>query len=378
VKQKNKKSNHVIFALILIALFGIGLGVIYFAMRLTIVEKFGKPVQNLGFVQQMVYPLDLFFNRDKLTEPGNISLEEQVFIVDHGESVSMVCLRLEKAGFIDDAELLRTYLVYTGLDRMLKSGQFKLDGGMSPVEIADAMLDVTPTEAIVTILPGWRIEELAANIAGSGLSISAEDFINAAYHPTADQLALLPISDAASLEGFLFPGTYIFPRETDLAFVIDEILMTFTANVDQDSLDGFARQGLTVGEAVTLASIIEKEAVVDDEKPMIASVFFNRLSQGMRLETDPTIQYALGFQETTATWWKSPLAIADLSVQSPYNTYLVAGLPPTPICNPGLESLRSVAYPAETPYFFFRSACDESGRHNFAITFEEHVNNQCE
>ena len=378
MKQKNKKSNHVIFALILIALFGIGLGVLYFTMRLTIVEKFGKPVQNLGFVQQMVYPLDLFFNRDKLTDPGNISLEEQVFIVDHGESVSMVCLRLEKAGFIDDAELLRTYLVYTGLDRMLKSGQFKLDGGMSPVEIADAMLDTTSTEAIVTILPGWRIEEVAANIAGSGLSISAEDFINAAYHPTADQLALLPISDAASLEGFLFPGTYIFPRETDLAFVIDEILMTFTANVDQDSLDGFARQGLTVGEAVTLASITEKEAVVDDEKPMIASVFFNRLSQGMRLETDPTVQYALGFQETTATWWKSPLAIADLSVQSPYNTYLVAGLPPAPICNPGLESLRSVAYPAETPYFFFRSACDESGRHNFAITFEEHVNNQCE
>jgi UPF0755 protein len=131
-------------------------------------------------------------------------------------------------------------------------------------------------------------------------------------------------------------------------------------------------------EAVTLASIVEKEAIIDDEKPMIASVFYNRLAIGMRLETDPTVQYGLGYNPSTQSWWKSPLTISDLAVNSAYNTYLITGLPPTPICNPDLGSLRAVAFPAETPYFYFRAACDGSGRHNFAITFEEHDNNQCE
>jgi UPF0755 protein len=148
--------------------------------------------------------------------------------------------------------------------------------------------------------------------------------------------------------------------------------------MDEDLLNGFERQGLSIYEAVTLASIVEKEAVVDDEKPMIASVFYNRLAQGMRLETDPTVQYALGFSEEWSTWWKSPLSNADLAVESPYNTYLAFGLPPTPICNPDLGSLRAVAFPAETPYLYFRAACDGSGRHNFSITFEEHLNNACD
>jgi UPF0755 protein len=102
------------------------------------------------------------------------------------------------------------------------------------------------------------------------------------------------------------------------------------------------------------------------------------LEVGMRLETDPTVQYALGYQTETSSWWKSPLTGNDLAVESPYNTYIYFGLTPTPICNPDLSSLRAVSFPAETPYFYFRSACDGSGRHNFAITYEEHLDNACE
>jgi len=123
-----------------------------------------------------------------------------------------------------------------------------------------------------------------------------------------------------------------------------------------------------------LASIIEREAVQASERPLIASVFLNRLALGIPLQADPTVQYPLGRPDA---WWKAPLSIEDLQVDSPYNTYLHQGLPPGPIASPGLASLESVAAPVETSYLFFRAACDGSGRHLFATTFEEHLANAC-
>jgi UPF0755 protein len=114
-----------------------------------------------------------------------------------------------------------------------------------------------------------------------------------------------------------------------------------------------------------------------EEQPVIASVFLNRLASGMRLETDPTIQYALGFDQAHDTWWKVPLASVDLGVYSPYNTYQNTGLPPGPICSPSLSALQAVAYPAQTPYYFFRARCDGSGLHNFSETYEQHLQNEC-
>jgi UPF0755 protein len=376
VKRRNKIV--LLFVVILISLVSVGLIVGFFVINAAVIEQFGSPSNALSFTQRLIYPLELYFYSNKLTSPTDLAGIGQTFEVDQGESVSMVCFRLEQKGLIADAELLRIYLVYSGLDRHLKSGQFKLSSAMSPFQIAQEFLDVTQKDAIVTILPGWRIEEVAANVAGSGLAITAEEFIHAAYAPSSRHLTYLPIDEAVSLEGFLFPGSYVMPREFDLDSLLETVLTEFTHQVDATLMDGFTRQGLTIYEAVNLASIIEKEAVVDNEKPMIASVLFNRLAEDIRLQTDPTVQYALGFQSATQTWWKSPLSLDDLTVNSPYNTYTTLGLPPTPICSPDLGSLRAVAFPAETPYYFFRAACDGSGRHNFAITFEEHLNNACE
>ena len=377
--SRHKKRNRLIWV-VLILIAGIGFGCLggYFIARRTVQAEFGEPSPNLTVTQRILFPIELFLNRNTLVEPRARVAAEQDFTIGEGESVAMICLRLENDGLISDAELMRTYLVYTGLDRMLKSGRFTLSPMMTPVQIAAELLDATPKDAIVTILPGWRIEEVAANVAGSGLSISAEAFISAAYAPTQNQLELLPVEGLSSLEGFLFPDTYVLPRESGLDDLLEMILTNFTDQLDTTLMDGFARQGLTLVEAVNLASIVEKEAVIDDEKPLIASVFFNRLEVGMRLETDPTVQYALGYDESTGSWWKSPLSLDDLKISSPYNTYQNFGLPPGPISNPGLGSLRAVAFPAETPYFYFRSACDDSGRHNFSITFEEHLNNSCE
>lgn len=377
--KEPKKIKRLIFAiLVIMVVLGIAIVGGYFMAVRSVRIAFGEPVSYLSLTQQIIFPIELFINREKLNTPLDMNAEALMFSISQGESVAMICIRLERAGLIPDAELMRIYLVYTGLDRTLKSGQFSLSAAMAPIEIAAELMDATARDAVITILPGWRIEEVAANVASSGIGISAEEFIATAYAPSAEYVAILPVDNLPSLEGFLLPGTYVLPRESGLDDLLKLILNAFNNQLDMTLLEGFDRQGLTLVEAVNLASIVQREAVVEEEKPLIASVFYNRLAIGMRLETDPTVQYALGFDEASQSWWKSPLFLSDLTVVSPYNTYLNYGLPPGPISNPDAFSLRAVAFPAETPYYFFRAACDGSGRHNFAITFEEHLNNSCD
>jgi UPF0755 protein len=159
--------------------------------------------------------------------------------------------------------------------------------------------------------------------------------------------------------------------------LVQSMLQNFDKRVTGELRSAFSDQGLSLYQAVILASIVEREAVVPDERELIASVFLNRLSMDMKLEADPTIQYALG-QQPDGGWWKAPLSLEDLEINSPYNTYLYQGLPVGPICNPGLDSLLAVAYPASSPYLYFRAQCDGSGRHFFSETFEEHQRNACE
>ncbi|MBU0510750.1 MAG: endolytic transglycosylase MltG, partial [Chloroflexi bacterium] len=189
-------------------------------------------------------------------------------------------------------------------------------------------------------------------------------------------LGFLPAS--ASTEGFLYPDTYILPRKMTAEALVREFLRNFSLHLTTDLREGFTRQGLDVYQAVTLASIVQREAVVPDERAQIASVFFNRLRTGMKLDTDPSVQYALGFNIVQNTWWTNPLSAADLQFDSPYNTYIYSGLPPTSIANPSLSALQAVAFPAETPYYYFRARCDGSGLHDFAVTFEEHLQNGCQ
>ena len=160
--------------------------------------------------------------------------------------------------------------------------------------------------------------------------------------------------------------------------MIEAFVRNFGLRLSADVRNALDRQGLTVYQAVTIASLVEREAVQDEEKPLIASVFLNRLKIGMKLDSDPTVQYALGYDPVAGTWWRNPLSLVDLQFNSPYNTYLYAGLPPAPIANPSLSALHAVAFPAETVYYFFRAKCDGSRLHEFAETFEEHLENACQ
>lgn len=339
-------------------------------------KAFGDPSPQLGYVQRLQYSAQLLIHRQELLTPVNPGGVDLPFSIEMGESVNSVGMRLEQASLINSAEAFRLYLIYAGLDTNLQAGDYEISPAWNSLQIAAKLQDATPAVITFVILPGWRAEEIAASLPTSGLTISPGDFLAAVQDPRDEWKAQLGLS-VDSLEGFLYPGEYRLPRETDLSGLIDTLIEAFNAHLTEDMRAGFSRQGLDLSQAVTLASIVQREAMVEDEGPMIASVFYNRLAAGMTLDSDPTVQYALGYNSIQGTWWTNPLSFSDLESGSAYNTYKYAGLPPGPICNPGLEALQSVASPASTPYYYFRARCDDSKLHNFAETFEEHLQNSC-
>jgi UPF0755 protein len=324
---------------------------------------FGPASPNLGTRQKFLLSWRLTQAEEQLTSPANPFGTEISFSIHPGEMPTSVALRLEEAGLIADAGAFRDFLIYAGLDTQIQVGDYQLSPAVSPIQIGYTLLDATPAEVPFVVLPGWRLEEIAETLPTSGLNISPEVFLAEAQQQNA--------------EGYLLPGTYTVPRVISANALLDLFRTSFEEAVTTEMRAGFANQGLSVDEAVRLAAIVEREAVVDNERTLIASVFLNRLAISMKLEADPTVQYALDFNPTQNTWWTNPLSSADLEFDSPFNTYLYAGLTPGPICNPSLDSLRAVAFPAQTPYYYFRAACDGSGQHNFAETFEEHVGNAC-
>jgi len=338
---------------------------------------FGPPTEKLSPLEGLTAAAKLMMIKDDLLQPANPDGKEVAFTIEPGESAARVAGRLHQQGLIRSADSFLTYLVYSGLDTAIQAGRFHISSQMTAVEIAHSLLDATPAEVPFRILPGWRAEEIAAALPTSGLNITPEDFLRLVRHPSVGVPMNEPQAELISMEGFLFPGVYTFDRKVSLNDFILTILKEFDTQVTRDIRDGFRQQGLTLAQGITLASIVQREAMVEDERPMIASVFLNRLRNDMRLESDPTTQYALGFDEQQKTWWTNPLSAADLDTESPYNTYVYKGLPPGPISNPGLSAIQAVAFPAQTDYFFFRARCDGSGRHNFAVTYQEHLQNAC-
>jgi UPF0755 protein len=376
-KQKSRPILVVILFLIIITCI-LGafawLGLIYVPQRA--VAVFGPSSPSLSLQDKTLYAAQLLWNQDSVLKPLNQDTYKRDFSIEFGESVPQIAERLRAELFISNPDLFSKYLVFRGLDASIQAGDYQLSASMNIPEIAAQLQDATPATIQFAILPGWRLEEITNALPTSGLEISQERFLTTALYP--EGLYLPPSWERpATLEGYLFPGSYQFPREIGLQDMLIIVTQKFEAEVNTSMRERFAEQGLTLHQAVILASIIEREAMNVEEQPMIASVFLNRLASGMRLESDPTVQYAIGYDEINSTWWKNPLTYADLEVVSAYNTYQVEGLPPGPICNPSLSALQSVAYPAQTPYYYFRAACDQSGNHTFAVTFEEHLQNGC-
>jgi UPF0755 protein len=313
-----------------------------------------------------------------LTSPAGPDPTPVDFSVEPGETAGMVAERLAAQGLVADAQLLTYYLRYLGLDSQVEAGDFILRQTMTLPEVARALTDALAREVEVRVTEGWRLEQIAEALAlHPALADRSDDFrlLAGPNSPRANAYDFLDdLAPGASLEGYLFPDTYLLRPDATASDILDKLLSNFQARLPPDYRTQVAARGLTLHQAITLASLIEREAVVGDERPLIASVIYNRLAVGQLLEIDAAVQYALG---QPGNWWPRLAGLDLRGIQSPYNTYAVPGLPPGPIANPGLESILAAANPATTDFYYYRALCDGSGRHAFAVTYEEHLANAC-
>lgn len=276
-----------------------------------------------------------------------------VFRVRRGEGVRVITANLAQnrlirspTGFFILVKLLR-------LETQLQAGEFRLNRSMDAHAIATELTHGI-ADVWVTTLEGWRVEEIATKLA-KDLDIPEAEFLKVAT------------------EGYMFPDTYLIPRDATAAGIALMFTDTFHKKVTPQMKSDAKTVDLTFPEVVTLASIVEREGNSDTDRPIIAGVLLKRLKVGWALQTDATLQYALGYQSREKTWWKKDLWEADKKIDSPFNTYANPGLPPSPIANPGLSSIKSVIYPKQTDYWYYIH--DKTGAVHFAKTETEHLAN---
>ena len=294
--------------------------------------------------------------------------ESRTFVISRGETAGSIAQRLQDDGFIRSA-LAFSFLLYdTGRETSLQSGTYTISAAFTPRELARVFEKAPSEQAVLRIIEGWRLSETATAVNKVFPSIPADDFMKAAVVGQRQNTVLAGLPPETSLEGFLFPDTYFFKPSATATQIVDALLDQFELRVGQVLRQAAVDRKTTIYDLVKLGSIVEREARDRKESATIAGVYTNRLDIGMKLDADPTVQYALGD-------WKE-LSLDDLKVDSPYNTYQVAGLPPTPICSPGAAALEGAAKPEKHPYFYFVAKNDGTGDHAFAKTLAEHEANR--
>ena len=254
----------------------------------------------------------------ELDGPAGSGVGLVAFTIAPGQGAATIADNLRAAGLLNDTELFLNYLSYYGLDGGLVAGEYRLDPQATIPELAEALGSGRSRTLELSFLPGWRSEEMANYLGVVGAAqIDAEAFrqIVASRDGLGNYSFLSSLPDGASLEGYLFPDRYTIAADTTAAALIDLMLARFDAQVTPAMRQAYGTLGLSLRDAVILASIIEREAVLAEEKPLMAAVFLNRLAAGMPLQADPTVQYGLRFVD--GTWWKSPLSADDLQINSP-------------------------------------------------------------
>ena len=291
---------------------------------------------------------------------------EKVIQIEPGTSAGEILTSLETEGILRSADLTRLYLVHVLGDPSLKAGEYRFDAPQSAPEVLRRLIEGEIVTYKVTVIEGLTVEETAAHLAEAGFG--ELERLRAEMADPARVADLDP--EAEDLEGYLFPDTYSFAKGTSEREIVDRLVRGFRTRLEQDLVAaGFVAEPPRIRELVTLASIVEKEAALDQERPTIAGVYANRLERGIALYADPTVIFAL----KRAGRWDGNIRKPDLQIDSPYNTYRYPGLPPGPICSPGAASLLAALEPADVPYIYFVSRND--GSHVFATTLAEHNRN---
>ena len=306
-----------------------------------------------------------------LTAPLPDSPSNQVFVVSPGQSTTRIADNLFEAGLIRHPLAFRLWARQTGEANRLQAGEYRLSSSMSVPEILDKLVKGQVILYPVTVPEGYTMLQIEELLVRRGLvqgdrfrealaELAAGNLLPPEYLPERQHLLLEP------LEGYLFPDTYHFPRGVTEREIVRAMVSRLLAVFTPELVERAAEMGMTVSEVLTLGSIIEKEARVADERPLMSGVFHNRMRIGMPLQADPTVRYVMPDP-------KAPITPREWAIDSPYNTYVYRGLPPGPISNVGEASIIAALYPAETAYFYFVARPD--GSHAFARTYPEHVAN---
>ncbi|WP_418792296.1 endolytic transglycosylase MltG [Phosphitispora sp. TUW77] len=308
-----------------------------------------------------------WFN-EMLQPPADSGISsEKIVLVPKGTSTAGIANILKEQGLIRSSGAFRVYTYYRGLESSLQAGEFSLKTGMTVPDIVNLLAYGETVSLTFTIPEGYNLTQIADRLAEMKLA-DRNRFLKAAETADFDYDFLKGIPKGPGrLEGYLFPDTYRITKDKTEKEIIAMMLKRFSREITPEFKANAAKVGLTIHEAVIMASIIEREAQKDEERPKVSAVFLNRLNKGWKLESCATVQYALGKQ-------KARLLNKDLEVDSPYNTYKYYGLPPGPIASPGSASLKAAVSPADVGFMFF--VVSEDGRHVFSRTLNEHNRNK--
>lgn len=286
-------------------------------------------------------------------------------VIPKGSSAGAIGNRLAAAGLVRNSLFFKIYTRLTGTAGRIQAGEYLLSPSFSLTKIIQALTS-GPVEVWVTVPEGLRKEEIAEKFV-SGLGKGGED-------ATAFRNEFL--TAAATKEGFLFPDTYLFPKDASASAVVAKLTKTFDVRVDTQMKADAAKLSYSLDQVIIMASIVERETKTEEERPIVAGILYKRLKAGWPLQVDATIQYAIASQhcvgQTDCEWWPN-VSIDDKAISSSYNTYKFAGLPPTPIANPGLSSINAAIYPQDSPYWYYLH--DSKGLIHYAKTLEEHNQN---
>lgn len=285
--------------------------------------------------------------------------QEKIFTVAPGQGLKQTAAALKQEQLVSDALRFTLLARLEKKDTLIQAGEYFLSAAMTPRQILNQLVAGRVHLYRVTIPEGYTLVQIAAAVAKAGLA-SESDFLETVRDP---QIAARLGIDASTLEGYLFPDTYYFPRGLDSVTIAATMVKQFRAAFKPEWEARAAELSMSVHEVVTLASIVEKETGAPEERPLISSVFHNRLAKGMRLETDPTVIYGIPD-------FDGNIKRRHLETYSPYNTYKISGLPPGPIASPGALALEAALYPAQSDYLYFVSKKD--GTHQFSTTIEDH------
>lgn len=300
-----------------------------------------------------------------LSDSANVDLPVENITVNiaEGSGTSMIAEQFKNEGIIKYPFAFKLQARMGDYNSNIRPGSITIENGMSYKEILELLCSDMRDAKSVVIPEGFEQKQIAARLEEEGICTAAD--FEAATHDEYDYSFIKILSDRDNrLEGYLYPDTYMFVPGTDAHEVIDTMLAEFDKQVNSELRARAKEMDMSLDEIITLASVIERETDSDSERAKVAGIFYNRIDQGMKLQSCATVQYILGER-------KDVLSVSDTQIESPYNTYLNAGLPVGPIANPGIECIKAALYPEDTEYLYFVAGPD--GKHIFSKTYEEHL-----